>query len=599
MTQRSAASTIWHLFMLTQLGCDSESSNDSALSADVAEAGAFPVGAVSKPGEYKGFGEKIYQGYEITSQYVPARDGTQLAVDLYRPKDANGKVVETKLPVLFMNTPYNRRYSSGMELSGEAYPGAAARLIEYGYVVAIADFRGLYASYGKNQGYNRGEWVDAARMDAYDIVEWLALQPWATDKIGMWGCSATGGSQMQAATTAPPHLRAVFPMSCEFDVYPFGVPGGMFPLQGDTKGPPGGSSAAVRDPAAVGVDGDGDGSQLRAAVADHSDGIENPGFVPYRDSVASNIPEQWWLKSSPHTYLQQMKDSGIAFYVSSNWNEGPTKYGAFFTYKNLLSQSKLIVGPAEHCAWFTVETQTGFDIAVEERRFFDYWLKGIENGVSEEPKVYYYTYNEAAEQLWRSAPDWPLPNEQRTKYYLGDKTLVTNAPGEASAQDETTVDYSSTATALKGLQYETEPLAAAVRVTGHPVAELWVSSSATDGDFIATLQDIAPDGTATSYNMHGKLRASLRKEGSAPYDNLGLPWHPMGSGDVEPLVPNEPAQLRFDLLPISLLFKAEHRIRLVVTFAEPVTPRLEPAPMVWIHRDAAHPSSITLPIIKD
>jgi predicted acyl esterase len=72
----------------------------------------------------------------------------------------------------------------------------------------------------------------------------------------------------------------------------------------------------------------------------------------------------------------------------------------------------------------------------------------------------------------------------------------------------------------------------------------------------------------------------------------------MGSGDVQPLVPNEPAQLRFDLLPISILFKEQHRIRLVVSFAEPVTPRLEPAPTVRIHRDAAHPSSIILPVIR-
>jgi predicted acyl esterase len=97
--------------------------------------------------------------------------------------------------------------------------------------------------------------------------------------------------------------------------------------------------------------------------------------------------------------------------------------------------------------------------------------------------------------------------------------------------------------------------------------------------------------------MYGRLRASLRKEAPAPYDNLGLPWHPMGLGDVQPLAPNEAVQLRFDLLPMSLLFKEGHRIRLVVTFAEAVTPRLEPAPMVRIHRDAAHASSITLPII--
>jgi putative CocE/NonD family hydrolase len=561
-------------------------------------------GAVSKPGEYTGYGDKIYSGFELTSQYVAVRDGTKLAMDLYRPKDQDGKVVETKLPVIWMHTPYNRRYfTAGMMrgLSGETYPGAAARLIDYGYVVAIVDFRGLYASYGKNAAYNRGEWVDAARMDAYDITEWLAQQPWSNGKIGMWGCSATGGSQLQATTTAPPSLKAVFPMSCEFDAYPFGVPGGMSPPKGDTRVPPMASSPAMRDPISEPVDGDSDRSQLMAAIADHAGGIENAGYVPFRDSVAANIPEKWWIKSSPHTYLEEIKASGIAIYVAANWDEAATKYGSFFTVNNVTNPSKLIVGPASHCAWFTVQTMTGFDISVEERRFFDHYLKGIDNGVMEEPKFYYYTYNEPAGQEWRASAKWPLAEEKRVPYYLGEKSLGETAPTDASAKDdfETQYDVTPMNLASKGLSYETAPLTKAVRVTGHPVAELWVSSTATDGDFVATLQDVAPDGTTTSYNMHGRLRASLRKEAPAPYENLGLPYHPMNEADVQPLVPGEAVQLRFDLLPISIRFKEGHKIRLVLTFSDAATARLMPPPTVTIHRSATQASSIVLPTIDD
>lgn len=228
-----------------------------------------------------------------------------------------------------------------------------------------------------------------------------------------------------------------------------------------------------------------------------------------------------------------------------------TKYGAFFTFNNVTTPRRLLVGPGAHCAWFTVEKNNGFDIAVEERRFFDHHLKGVENGVNHEPPVHYYTYNESAGNEWR-----------RRRGSL------------------------------------TAPLEKDVRVTGHPVAELWVSSTATDGDFIATLQDVAPDGSATSYNMSGRLRASLRKEQDPPYDNLGLPWHPFGSGDVQPLVAGEPTRLRFDLLPISIRFKAGHRIRLVITFAEANTPRVTPAPTVTVYRDGTHPSLVTLPVIE-
>jgi uncharacterized protein len=587
------------------------SSDGGVRQSDGSVDGAAPDGGalvkVSRPGQYEGYGAPVYKGYELSSLYVEVRDGTKLAVDLYRPKEANGQVTSDKLPVIWMHTPYNRRFFRATPMampvvSGEGYPGAAAKLIEYGYVVAVVDFRGLYASYGKNVGYNRGEWVDAARLDAYDITEWLAKQPWSSGKIGMWGCSATGGSQLQAATTAPPSLKAIFPMSCEFDAYPFGVPGGMAPPMGEpTRQPTATVAQAERNMIAQPVDGDADKAQLNAAIASQAGSVDNPGYVPFRDSVAANIPgAPWWIKSSPHTYLSEIEKSGIAVYLAVNWDEAATKYGSFFTFRNLKNPTKLVVGPASHCAWFTVQRTTGFEIAVEERRFFDHWLKGIDNGVMREPKVYYYTYNAPTGQDWTAAESWPLENEQRTPYYLSaDGKLTTSAPAATAASDEKAVDYMTTPMNLaeKGITYSTGSLATDVQVTGHPVLDLWVSSTATDGDFIATLQDVAPDGTAVSYNVHGRLRASLRKTVEPPYQNLGLPYHPSNAADVQPLVPNEPVKLTFDLLPTSQVFKAGHEIRLVITFSEAPTPRLMPAPTVKLYRDAAHPSAITLPLI--
>ena len=110
-----------------------------------------------------------------------------------------------------MHSPYNRRSFRG-EPAVEAYPGYAIELVPHGYNVAIVDFRGVFASFGRNIGYNRGEWVEAARWDAYDITEWFADQSYSNGNIGMWGCSATGGSQMQALTTRPPSLR--LPYTC-------------------------------------------------------------------------------------------------------------------------------------------------------------------------------------------------------------------------------------------------------------------------------------------------------------------------------------------------------------------------------------------------
>ena len=148
-----------------------------------------------------------------------------------------------------------------------------------------------------------------------------------------------------------------------------------------------------------------------------------------------------------------------------------------------------------------------------------------------------------------------------------------------------------------GLIYETAPLDKDVQVTGHPTINLWVSSTAADGDFLATIQDAGPDGAVKSYNVQGRLRASLRNLADPPYNNLGLPWHRSYEEDVVPLIPGQPAELEFDILPVSMVFKAGHRIRLVIDFADRTTPNLDPAPKVAIYRDSAHKSYVTLPII--
>jgi|WetSurMetagenome_2_1015567.scaffolds.fasta_scaffold06725_4 uncharacterized protein len=564
---------------------------------------------ISKPGEYIGYSDAIYDDkYELSSQYVQVSDGTKLAMDIYRPRDkATGKTIDTRLPVLWMHTPYNRRYSNDKVLTGEGYPGTAAKLVKYGYVVAIVDFRGLYASYGHNVAFNRGEWLTASRRDAYDITEWLAMQPWSNGNIGMWGCSATGGSQLQAATTAPPHLKAVFPMSCEFDAYSFRVPGGMAPGKNTAANaqPKVQSGQKSRDAAAEPVDGDADRSQLNQAIADHAGTVENEGYAPYRDSAAEAITDQgaqpWWIKSSPHHYLEQIKASKTAIYLAANWDEGATKHGAFFTFNNVTNPVKLIVGPGGHCGWTAVQSLTKFDITVEEHRFFDYWLKGIDNGIMKEDRVYYYTYNAPAGSEWRSAKQWPLPNEKRTKFYLGKGSLRTTAPTGVDQKDEITATYDVTPANMttKGLVYVTAPLGADVQVTGHPTMNLWTSSTAIDGDFIATIQDVAPDGAATSYNVNGRLRASSRKLQNAPYNNLGLPWHGFFEADLNLLTPGKPTELVFEILPISMIFKAGHSIRLVINFADiRSTPKLDPAPTIGIYHDTAHKSYVTLPIIE-
>jgi putative CocE/NonD family hydrolase len=284
------------LLLSALAACSPQSSRNPAAGEGSSTSASEAMDRTSRPSAYSGYSEELFDGHELTSLYIPMRDGERIAIDVFRPT-SDGQHAAEPLPVLWMHTPYNRRnYRNGLTV--ENYPGKALNLAKYGYIVAVADFRGVYASFGRNEGYNRGEWQDLARWDAYDITEWLAAQPWSSGDIGMWGCSATGGSQMQALTTAPPSLKAVFPMSCEWDVYPFANYGGMSPPEGEPTRLMRGGAREARDARAVAVDGD-DGSLLQAAVASHEGNIETAGYAPFRDSLAENFANQWWLKSSP------------------------------------------------------------------------------------------------------------------------------------------------------------------------------------------------------------------------------------------------------------------------------------------------------------
>ncbi|GAB1257485.1 CocE/NonD family hydrolase [Aurantivibrio plasticivorans] len=579
-------------------GCGVQPENKSG-------AAALDEKKISKPSAYRGYSDIKYDGYDLQSQYIEMRDGTKIAVDLYRPT-LNGEVTTDKTPVLWMHTPYNRR-NYGPALTGEAYPGKAANLVKYGYTVATADFRGLYASYGTNEGFNRGEWQDAARWDAYDITEWLAAQEWSTGNVGMWGCSATGGSQMQALTVAPPSLKAVFPMSCEWDVYPFANFGGMAPPEGVPTRVMRGGSREARDKLAAPVSADEDKSLLAAAIAEHKDNIETAGYTPFRDSVAENFGSQWWIKSSPYTYKDTIEKSGIAIYTVANLDEEGPGYGPYFTFNNVNNPRKLTVGPATHCDWTSVQKDTGFDIIVEELRFFDRWLKGVDNGVMDENPVTYYTYNLETSSIgipgWHTAAAWPLPQQQSTEFVLSEGQLTADgiAPGSvAQGEVSQTVDYDIDNKNFwdKGLQFVTAPLANDIQITGHPVLRLWLSSSVSDADVVARIDDVAPDGSATYRTVEGRLRASLRQTADAPYNNLGLPYHPFTEASVQPLQAGMPVELEFDFYVMSNVFKKGHQIRLTLNFADKrATPRVEPAPEVTVYFGGDTSSALVLPVI--
>ena len=122
--------------------------------------------------------------------------------------------------------------------------------------------------------------------------------------------------------------------------------------------------------------------------------------------------------------MDQINASGIAMYMAVNWDEGATKPGPFFAINNFKVPAKLLIGPGVHCDWNTSMKLTGFDVTVEERRFFDYWLKGIDNGIMDEDPVYYYTYNAPEGSEWRSAKNGLCRKKKEWNFILAKVHLV-------------------------------------------------------------------------------------------------------------------------------------------------------------------------------
>jgi putative CocE/NonD family hydrolase len=572
-----------------------------------------PDGRVSQPGVYKGYSQPLYSEISTTSQYIPTRDGTKLAALIMRPAQ-NGTPVSTPLPVIWTHMRYHRERI----LDWPWLP----TVLKHGYVIVAVDVRGSGASYGKYLGTESPE----ETRDAYDITEWLAIQPWSDGNIGMYGRSYMGITQYMAASTAPPHLKAIFPEMAEIDHYSFFYSGGVFR---DDFVRQWGNMINGLDKNGLAVDEDLDKTMLQEAQKEHGsslDMLELYSNSPYRDSTSALTGTQVYILNNPATYLNEIRNSGIPVYIWQGWNDMFPR-DALLWYSNLTNPKKITMGPWSH------PELGSLDLATEQLRWYDYWLKGIDNGVMSEAPIYYYTMGEGKKVGWHPAWQWPLPEEKRTNYYfdgansgsvksINDGSLSLALPETSGGKDQYTVDYSTTSgkstrwTAgysqippaystmmfndAKGLTYTTAPLAAQVEVTGHPVVHLWITSSAKDGDFFVYLEDIS-EANFSKYVTEGNLRASQRAVSSAPYETLGLPYHRSYAEDIADL-PGEPVELVLDLLPTSYIFDAGHRIRVTITGADKdnaLTPQLDPPPTVTLYHDSDHASYIEIPIIPN
>jgi putative CocE/NonD family hydrolase len=582
-------------------------------------------------------------------------DGTDLAVFYFIPT-LNGAEATEALPVILLYTRYRQVWEEGGDVvSIVDHLPLAQDLMRHGYVMAIVNARGSGSSFGTRNG----EFPAEETADSYEIIEWLAAQRWSDGNVGMWGRSYSGITGYHAATQAPPHLRAVFAEMATPMLYDFVYPGGVYRksfVQEWSRIVSDMDTARGLLPARV--ESDLDGTLRDAAVAGHAG-----NFYPFPASNAMKFRNSsrkthlggrwsWDIASSIHG-VGAIKEAGIPIYHLIGW------YDQFATQQSLMYENlkstpqKMTIGPWGH------QGGLGSEVHVAEvLRWFDYWLKGIDNGIMQESPVHYYLMRGSntvpdtgslvsrdevdAEdgRRWKATKKWPPRKAKVRKYFLtggssgtvasmNDGRLATKKARRKKARDDYTVDYSSsmgsysrwmeghsayrpdgtrfyderTPEDQRALTYISAQFAKSMAIVGYPVVHLWASSTHNDGDFFVYLEEIEADGSA-HYVTEGMLRASHRALSEAPWNNLGLPFHRSFKKDRIKKFPAEPVELVFDLLGTATLIDQGHRVRVTVAGADTPHHALYPnqnqanAPTITLFREREHGSYVELPMMR-
>jgi len=601
-----------------------------------------PNKKISKLGEYQGYNTSDYKGYSYQSQYVAMPDGVKLATDVFLPKK---RQAEEKFPTIIYFVRYVRsiQLKKGWRFLGKPrLAHVPKKEIDFftskGYACVIVDLRGSGASFG----FRKMEFSPEEVKDMGNLMDWIVEQPWSDKQLATTGVSYTGTTAELALSSKHPALKACIARCNIFDLYDdMNFPGGVRQAPFIKVWKKTTQALDFNDFSVFGglakmlvkgtnpVDADEDGKMLEEAVEQHKknfDIFSGIFKVKSRDDIepVTNLSTE---KFSIHSRKDAITASKVPIYRISGWYDGANVHSAFKGYMSVPNTEKLLIGPWDHgphenISPFTKSKKVKFSVYNEMLRFFDYHLKGIENGIEQDPPIHYY---QMGKEKFVGVDEWPLQKASSHTYFINkDNTL---APKQQSAGSITyECDYTIGTTdrgrwnSLTGL-YRGGPIGYGNRsdvnekmlvfdakvaeknleITGHPIVDLYVSADAKDTYLFVYLEDVAPNGKVT-YITEGQLRALHRKEQSkdkAPYE-LCVPYHSYRKADTQPLVPNKVARYHFGLQPISYLLQEGHRLRVSVAVADiDHFDILEEKPSeIEVHFSEKYPSKVNIPVAE-
>jgi len=541
---------------------------------------------------------------------APMRDGVELSADIYLPRG------EGRFPTVLMRTPYSNNTDPMIE--------KGRRLANSGYACVIQDCRGRWDSDGKYYPFREGE-------DGYDTQEWIGRQEWSNGRIGMAGGSYVGLVQWQSAPHRSEYLKCIVPrvICCDFFsglVYP----GGAFQLNVlmtwgmRTNGRTAQSieyhnwTEAFRGLPIIEMD-----ERAGRCLDFWKDWVRHPGYDEYWQGF--NDEERWGEIAVPAFNMGGWYD----LYARNTFTnfDGLRRHGRTPEAR----QSRLIVGPWPHA--LSASTRTGdidfgthsmVNLEAEELRWFDYWLKGIDNGIVDEPPLRLFIMGI---DQWRDEREWPLERTRWHKAYfdsggkanslLGDGRL-SGKESQGAETDSFVYDprypvqtlggnnccsphivpwgpYDQRPVEMRGdvLCYTSEPLETDLEVTGPIQVVLYAATDATDTDWTAKLVDVSPAGYARNL-CDGIIRARYRESLAEPIL----------------IEPDRIYEYRIDLGVTGNVFLRGHRIRVEISSSN--FPRFDRNPNTGhefgvddqmqaarqtVYHSRACPSHILLPVI--
>ena len=514
--------------------------------------------------------ERSEPRYASSSDYaaiIPMRDGIRLAADVIRPAARAMKV-----PALVTSSVYTRQLQRGVTALGQNEAGISEFWVPRGYAHVIVDVRGSNDSEGVYDLFGAQE-----QQDLYDIIEWVAAQPWCDGNVGMSGVSYMGRSQLFAAQQQPPHLKAIFPYDASCDFYRDACFHGGIPSNFTTHW-----TQFVMN------------LHMTSGRSPNVDALKKQLEIMYSHKYP--FDGSFYQERSAGPRLDKVK---IPAYFGCGWymNELHLK-GAFDGYNGTGAIPKrMLVGPRP----WPLRPWAGYHY--EMLRWYDHWLKGMDTRVMEGAPIQLYIHGA---DRWRAENEWPLKRTQWRELFLGGAATgregrLLDAAGPLQTR-RYEFDGLSAEAALgePRLVYRTEPLAKEMELTGPLALYLNASSTAPDIDWLVYMVDEAPDGKHREL-CKGWLRASHRKTDPAR-STPAQPWHPHLEG--EPLKPGTTYEFPVEIWPICNVFKAGHRIRLEIANSDSVV-ATNGRPHVTIkanatntvHEGGSRPSRLVVPVI--